>query len=67
MRMASLQSSYVGPRHAFGWSRVKHVVEWWQRTRSRHELASLDERGLLDVCMTRGTADFEASKPFWKA
>ena len=40
---------------------------WRQRSRSRAELAVLDERTLRDFGMSRSQATFEAAKPFWRA
>jgi uncharacterized protein YjiS (DUF1127 family) len=42
------------------------IVEWWQRVRSRYELASLGEADLRDVGLSRGEAEYESSKPFWQ-
>jgi uncharacterized protein YjiS (DUF1127 family) len=48
------------------WIEIKRqITEWWHCARSRHELESLDERCLHDIGVSRCTADFEASKPFW--
>jgi uncharacterized protein YjiS (DUF1127 family) len=48
------------------WNEIKRqITEWWHCARLRHELESLDERCLHDIGMSRCTADFEASKPFW--
>jgi uncharacterized protein YjiS (DUF1127 family) len=50
------------------WNEVKRQIrEWWHFARSRHELESHDDRCLHDIGMSRCTADFEASKPFWMA
>jgi uncharacterized protein YjiS (DUF1127 family) len=50
------------------WNEVKRqITEWWHFARSRYELESLDDRCLHDIGMSRCTADFEASKPFWMA
>ena len=43
----------------------RRITEWWHFARSRYELESLDDRCLNDIGMSRCTADFEASKPFW--
>ncbi len=43
------------------------VGEWIERSRSRRLLASLDDRRLEDVGLTRAQADTEARKPFWSA
>ena len=39
---------------------------WRRRRRERDELASLDDRMLADVGLTRGDAEFLANKPFWR-
>ena len=58
----------VQTRRALHWSRVKiDFVEWRRRTRLRHELAELSDRGLQDIGMARATAGFETAKPFWMA
>jgi uncharacterized protein YjiS (DUF1127 family) len=55
-------------RSEFRWSRVRQtIVEWRQRARSRNDLADLSDRTLQDIGMSRGTANFEAAKPFWMA
>jgi uncharacterized protein YjiS (DUF1127 family) len=46
--------------------RVKDcLAEWRRRARSRHELSNLDDRTLMDICVSRAAARFEASKAFW--
>jgi uncharacterized protein YjiS (DUF1127 family) len=58
----------VQPHRGLRWSDVKQqVTQWWHFARSRYELESLDDRCLQDIGMSRCTADFEASKPFWMA
>jgi len=50
------------------WSQVKKsLAEWRHRARSRAELEMLNDRVLQDIGMSRCTANFEASKPFWMA
>jgi uncharacterized protein YjiS (DUF1127 family) len=44
----------------------KHLVEWRNRAVSRSELSSLSDQQLWDIGITRGTAKFEAGKPFWR-
>ena len=39
---------------------------WAQRQRERAALASLDERGLQDIGISRAQAQFEAEQPFWR-
>ncbi|MGA2313513.1 MAG: DUF1127 domain-containing protein [Xanthobacteraceae bacterium] len=48
------------------WSQRKNgLAGWRQRARSRDELATLSDRVLQDIGLSRCTANFEASKPFW--
>ena len=42
------------------------IAEYWQRVRSRYELASLGESDLRDIGISRASAEFESSKPFWQ-
>ena len=39
---------------------------WLERTRSRRQLAELDDRMLADIGIDRATAQIEADKPFWR-
>jgi uncharacterized protein YjiS (DUF1127 family) len=41
--------------------------EWRRRLRSRRELATMSERSLRDVGLTRYDATIESQKPFWRA
>jgi len=40
---------------------------WRRRLRDRGELAQFDGRMLHDLGLTRADAQFEVSKPFWRA
>ncbi len=40
---------------------------WLHRSRSRRELATLDQRRLDDLGMTVAEASRESAKPFWSA
>ena len=62
------------PRHAAaldalgdatGWI-LATLHQWRQRARERAEIATLDERTLADIGLTRGDAEFLANKPFWR-
>ena len=56
----------VRQRRVLHWSQMKrNLAEWRHCARSRNELASLSDRCLQDIGLSRCTADFEASKPFW--
>ena len=43
------------------------VRTWSDRTRSRREMAVLDDRQLKDIGLSSLQARAEAAKPFWKA
>ena len=45
----------------------QRLAQWRAHSRSRTELMNLSDRCLQDIGMSRCTADFEASKPFWVA
>lgn len=50
------------------WSRALDTAHlWWQRARTRRQLAELDDRMLMDVGLDRVEAGREAAKPFWRA
>jgi uncharacterized protein YjiS (DUF1127 family) len=40
--------------------------EWRRRARERAELASLDNRMLRDIGLTRADAEFLSNKSFWR-
>jgi uncharacterized protein YjiS (DUF1127 family) len=49
-------------------SRLARRFEVWsERRRSRAVLARLTDRELADIGISRGQADFEASRPFWES
>ena len=39
---------------------------WRKRNRDRNQLASLNDRLLRDIGLTRAEVDLEINKPFWK-
>jgi uncharacterized protein YjiS (DUF1127 family) len=43
------------------------VGEWRRRLRDRRALATMSDRSLRDIGLTRYDADWEARKPFWRA
>ena len=56
----------VHPRHSLRWSDVRgRFIMWWQYSRSRSELEGLSDTCLQDIGISRCTAQFEATKPFW--
>lgn len=44
----------------------KIIILWLERSRQRKALATLDDRLLADIGLTRKDARRESSKPFWK-
>ena len=45
---------------------TRTLLTWQTRATERNHLASLDNRLLADMGMTRADAAFEATKPFWR-
>ena len=45
---------------------LQTLRQWRHRSRSRAELAALDDRMLRDIGVTRAEAWCEAAKPFWR-
>ncbi|MFN3461939.1 MAG: DUF1127 domain-containing protein [Oceanibaculum sp.] len=43
------------------------LIAWQERAMQRHHLASLDERALKDVALSRADIAPEIAKPFWRA
>jgi uncharacterized protein YjiS (DUF1127 family) len=56
------------------WNHAKEILihaldalgDWQVRAAERRTLMTLDDRALHDLGMNRGSADAEASKPFWR-
>jgi uncharacterized protein YjiS (DUF1127 family) len=46
---------------------LARLSEWRRRSEQRATLASMNDRMLKDVGISRGDAVREASKPFWQA
>jgi len=64
----NLDFTIIRPRRVSVWSQVKQcLTEWRRRARPRQELMYLGAMELNDIGMSRGEAEFEASKPFWQA
>jgi len=40
--------------------------EWRRRSQGRTQLATLDDRMLKDIGISRADAEFLANKPFWR-
>ena len=45
---------------------VRTVEVWQERAQQRHALATLSDRMLKDIGVTRASANAEAAKPFWR-
>jgi uncharacterized protein YjiS (DUF1127 family) len=68
MNTMSLNVMAVRPRRVWRWAQAKQRLTRWRiNARSRNELMSLSDRCLQDIGVSRCTAEFEASKPFWMA
>ncbi len=60
-------------RPAFG-TRMRHwlermgaaLLDWHNRQQQRRALMQLDDRMLRDIGVSRGDAENEAAKPFWR-
>jgi uncharacterized protein YjiS (DUF1127 family) len=64
----TVQTKRISENPTAWWMRIKRVIaEWRYRARSRHELANLNDRQLRDIGLSRYSANFEWSKPFWRA
>ena len=66
-----MNASYVrrllhraGSLEIFPW--IELLVSWWDLTRQRRDLASLDDRALHDIGLSRADVEGEISKPFWR-
>jgi uncharacterized protein YjiS (DUF1127 family) len=65
--MSVMSLSRAATYRVSSWSKLESLVgECWHRIRSRYELASLSERDLADMGMTRIDAFNEIEKPFWQ-
>ena len=68
MSILSIDLASVRSRRLPRWSEFKTLFkEWRERSRSRCELAALDDRELWDIGLNRMEADNEVHKPFWQA
>jgi uncharacterized protein YjiS (DUF1127 family) len=45
---------------------VARFHEWRRRAKDRAQLATLDDRMLADIGVTRAEAQFLSDKPFWR-
>jgi uncharacterized protein YjiS (DUF1127 family) len=58
-----VERSFSSPSGATSFERFFH---WIERIRQRHMLASLDDRMLKDIGLSRSDVVREVSKPFWQ-
>jgi uncharacterized protein YjiS (DUF1127 family) len=64
---AGLVALWVGELFAaFVWHTATAVVTWQARIRERQKLASLDDRMLRDIGLSRADVHAETRKPFWQ-
>jgi uncharacterized protein YjiS (DUF1127 family) len=45
---------------------IETLLIWQERARQRHHLASLDDRLLSDMGLSRADAERESAVPFWR-
>jgi uncharacterized protein YjiS (DUF1127 family) len=65
--MSTMSLGTLSSRSSY-WSQIQECFkEWHRRINSRWELAGLDQKSLRDIGLSAGSADYEASKPFWMA
>jgi uncharacterized protein YjiS (DUF1127 family) len=68
MSTMSLDVLRLSPRRAFRWNHVRQTLaSWYRHAHSRNELMGFSDRDSHDIGISRCTADFETSKPFWMA
>ena len=66
--MRTMSLHIAGRQRRLRWNQVKKgLIEWQHRARSRRDLMNLSDVELRDIGITRCTAGYEASKPFWMA
>ncbi|MGE0723378.1 MAG: DUF1127 domain-containing protein [Alphaproteobacteria bacterium] len=51
---------------AIGEAILRAVIAWQDRARERHQLATLDDRLLRDIGLSRCDIAKEVDKPFWQ-
>jgi uncharacterized protein YjiS (DUF1127 family) len=56
----------VFPSAIWFWSALATLADWDARRRARLHFATLDDRGLADVGLTRDQQRIECAKPFWQ-
>jgi len=67
MSTMNLSITSFPPLRGSRWQHLKSGVgEWRQRARSRYELTTLSDSCLRDIGISRCSAAFECSKPFWE-
>ncbi len=63
-------SAWLYPRIQCVERRVRRLLRlpavWYARASARRALASLDERALKDIGVSKVDVTYEASKPFWR-
>jgi uncharacterized protein YjiS (DUF1127 family) len=64
--LAGLSTRPATSWRAIARAALRLVALWRERARQRHALASLDERLLRDIGITRYDAEHECNKPFWR-
>jgi uncharacterized protein YjiS (DUF1127 family) len=66
--MVAIALHRTAARRTFRARRLLALLKTWQRRmRDRRALATMDERSLRDLGLSRYDAFYEARKPFWRA
>jgi uncharacterized protein YjiS (DUF1127 family) len=74
IRFEAFPGSLAGPRRRSAAQSASAVAgrilamlrEWRRRSRDRASLATLDNRMLADIGITRADAEYLSDKPFWR-
>ncbi len=65
MNISNMSAAFIGTDRVLYWRDVKRLIrDRRERVPSRSELTSLSDNGLRAGGLSRGEADFEASKSF---
>ncbi len=68
--MSATLKQYAAVKPAGNGSITQRVTSWmtqaWQQHRTRRQLATLDDRALADIGISRAQAHFVAEGPVWR-
>ena len=66
VRASELAQDFIGRLLRLPAALFETLLIWQERANQRQHLASLDDRLLSDVGISRAAADAEVRKPFWR-